>query len=148
MCIVSSAIKSPTLNNLPGPGDFIQLFGSGIEQAALSEKTIHKTYFITDGSLYSWRHILNAVLKELGKKRLVIPIPHPLIMFIALLSEILSRVRGEDLLFTRRNILQLRHNYALYDSSRAFEDFGFSTSMSLETGIRNIVQWCREHELL
>ncbi len=127
---------------------FVQDLVKGIEQAALSGKTIHKTYFITDGSLYSWRQIFNAVLKELGEKRLVIPIPHPLIMFIALLSEILARVRGADLLFTRRNILQLRHNYALYDSSRAFEDFGFRPSMSLETGIRNILQWCREHELM
>jgi len=127
---------------------FVQDLVKGIEQAALSRKTIHKTYFITDGYLYSWRQILNAVLKELGMGRFVIPVPHTLIMFIALLSEILARVRGAELLFTRQNILQLRHNYSLYDSSRAFEDFDFSPSMSLETGIRNIVQWCREHKLM
>jgi nucleoside-diphosphate-sugar epimerase len=125
---------------------FVQDLVKGIEQAALSGKTIHKTYFITDGSLYSWRQILDAVLQELGKRRLVIPIPHALIMILAGLSEIFARVRGSENLFTRQNILQLRHNYALYDSCRAFEDFGFKPSMSLETGIRSIVQWCREKE--
>lgn len=127
---------------------FVQDLVRGIEQAALSKKTVHKTYFITDGSLYSWRHIFDAVLKELGIRRLVIPIPHSLIMFIAFLSEASARMRGSETLFTRKNIMQLRNTYALYDGTRAFRDFGFSPSMSLENGMKNTVQWCREHERL
>jgi nucleoside-diphosphate-sugar epimerase len=127
---------------------FVQDLVRGIEKAALSKKTVHETYFITDGSLYSWRQILDAVLDELGIKRLVIPFPHFMIMIFAFLSEILARANGSETLFTRQNILQLRNNYALYDGSRAFRDFGFSPSLSLETGIRNTVQWCRENRIL
>jgi nucleoside-diphosphate-sugar epimerase len=146
--IISKRIK-PLLGN----GDnqtsicFVQDLVKGIVMAATNKNAVGNTYYITDGNTYSWRKITDTIVKELGLSKFIIPLPHHCILILALIIQILMRIKRSETMISPRRIIQLRHLYWIYDSSKAERELGFRPAISLEEGIKISISWYREQNL-
>jgi nucleoside-diphosphate-sugar epimerase len=125
-------------------GDLVR----GILEAALSEKARRQVYYLTDGKTYSWRKITNTTADALGVSGFMIPIPTPLMMAVAVFSEIAASLRSRPSVVSREQIGRVRDCYWTFDGSKAERDFGFKASVDLERGIGDTVDWYRRRKLL
>jgi nucleoside-diphosphate-sugar epimerase len=112
----------------------------GILAAIQTERSIGETYYLTDGQSYAWRHILLALKQELLKESWSIRIPERVIYLAASLTDLLKKTRLVRSYFGRRAWQAMATTPWLFSSDKAREHFGFSSSYSLEQGMRETVQ--------
>lgn len=107
--------------------------------AAVQEKAVGNTYFIADRSVYSWRHMLKFIARELRVYPAVVRIPYPVLYTIALLSEGLASIFKAQALLTRNSLEATRKYEWIYRTEKIRKELGFKTTISFEKGIRNIL---------
>lgn len=122
-------------------GDLVR----AIRMAAENPTAVYKTYFITDGNTYSWRSITDLIIKELEIKSPFIPIPYPVLLLAGIFSAIASKILKKAPAITIQRIKNVRKNYYIYDSSRAYKELGFLPEISLEEGIKRVISWYRDY---
>jgi nucleoside-diphosphate-sugar epimerase len=98
-----------------------------------------RTYFVAAPEFYSWREIMNQLLREMDLK-FVLKIPHPLMLGVAFASEAVARLTGKAPLVTRSDLRSARDNYWLCDDGLIREELGFRTEVEFGQGIRDIVR--------
>ena len=126
---------------------FVQDVVQALLLAAEKKNIRGRTYFVSDGKAYSWRDILKFITKELNLS-IVIKIPFPVLMVIAFLNEMIAKVTGGSPLVTRKGILSVRNNYWLHDISLIRKELGFSPGIRFEEGMRDIIDWYKDKNLL
>jgi dihydroflavonol-4-reductase len=112
-----------------------------IESAARSERSVGETYYITDGKLYSYEDISNAIARALHVENFLVPIPYILLLAIGSVSGFLTRLQGRGSFFNVGTVRHIRNSYLTYDSSKAERELGFKAEVDLEDGLRNTVEW-------
>jgi len=118
---------------------FVSDLVRAIVLAAESNTSIGKTYFITDGNQYSWRLLAKLIKDSLGK-HFVLPINYPVLILIALLTSIISRIRGIASSVSPKRIVQIRNSYWTYDGSKAKRELGFKAEVDIYDGIKEAVE--------
>ncbi|MFH2108559.1 MAG: NAD-dependent epimerase/dehydratase family protein [Chrysiogenia bacterium] len=118
---------------------FVQDLVRALVLTAEDERAIGKTYFVAAEEFYSWREILDQLLREMDLK-FVLKIPHPLMLGVAFVSEAISRLTGKAPLVTRSDLRSARDNYWLCDAGLIREELGFRTEVEFGQGIRDIVR--------
>jgi len=127
---------------------FVEDLVRGIEMAAVSEKTIGNTYYLTDGKTYSWREIADAVAQHLDVSSFLVPVPHPVLIAVASIMETAAFVTRTPPLISRKQLKELRDSYWIYDGSKAERDFRFAPRVDFEDGIKRSIDWYRERSWL
>jgi len=107
--------------------------------AAEQERASGRTYFVAAPEAFSWREIMDQLLRAMDLK-FVLKIPHPLLLGVALVSEAVSRLTGKPPLVTRSDLRSARENYWLCDASLIRTELGFRTEVEFAQGITNIVR--------
>jgi dihydroflavonol-4-reductase len=120
---------------------FISDLVRAIESAARSERAIGETYFITDGKLYSYEDLSEAIARALHVENFLVPIPYILLLAIGSVSGFLMRLQGKGSFFNAGIVRHLRNSYLTYDSSKSERDLGFKAGVDLEGGMRSTVEW-------
>jgi dihydroflavonol-4-reductase len=116
--------------------------------AALLPQSAGQTYFVTDGTAYTWTEITDAIAEELGRKKIYFKIPYALEYGIAAVSEIVSRIRGSEPLLTRQNMAAALKYSWVYDSGKIERELGFEPAMDMKETIRWTVAWYRDRGML
>jgi dihydroflavonol-4-reductase len=115
----------------------------GMIDAAESDVTIGRTYFIGSERAYSWKEIIDAARSALGRRTLTIPVPEVLVGAVGAASEFYGRVTGTYPPLNREKAREIRYACKICSSRRATRDFGYRQEIPLEDGIRETIEWYR-----
>ncbi len=120
----------------------------GILIAAENSAAEGKTYFLTSSKPYSWREISEITLRTLGKKGIRIPVPIIVIKGVASISEAVSRVTGKPALVNHQKIIEMKQDFWTCSPDKARKELGFESEITLEDGIRETLNWYKDHRWL
>jgi dihydroflavonol-4-reductase len=117
----------------------------GIVDAALSENTKGKIYFVGSEDIYDWKQIGDVTADAVGRKTLKLPIPEFLVMGIAGLSGFISRFKKKPSVLNYEKGKDMIADNWTCSIQAAKKDFGYRQEVSLEEGIKNTIDWYRHH---
>lgn len=122
---------------------YVEDLVEGICQAALSEKTLQSTYYLTDGHAYSWREAIFMIKRLVHGSGFFFPVPEDVIIISAWLSDILRSTGIVNPYFGRKIWRAMVQTSWVFSPAKAESDFGFRALHSLEEGLRKTVEYCR-----
>jgi nucleoside-diphosphate-sugar epimerase len=122
----------------------------GIAAAALSEKSIGETYFLTNPENYSVKDLNKTMGKAVGKPwGITIPVPVFLFWIIGLFNELISLFLGGDAIPNRDYVKVISQRFWLCSPAKAKRDLGWEAKHSLLEGMTNTAaSYKREDEKL
>jgi len=101
-------------------------------------------YHVSDGQIYDWTTIGDAVAAAFGGRGLRVPVPKRLLMARALAFETWGKLRDRAVMETREKVEVLTsHQVCVPD--RLERDLGWSARIPLADGIRETADWYRQH---
>ena len=117
----------------------------GIVLAAESPVAAGKIYFVTSKQVYGWKHVGDVTRKVLGRFALRVTVPEAGVYVIASFAEVFSKFSPKPALINFEKARDMVQDYWTCSGTKAKADFGFEPEISLEDGVRETVQWYREH---
>jgi len=132
---------------LPGSGDgtlnlsHVRDVVEGLLLAATSPKAAGEIFFIGDERNYTWKEVTDVIAGAVGRKPLKIPLPSPLILGAAGITDFMGRLVGKIFPLNydyAKNFIQ--KNWAM-DISKAQKKLNFRPRFSLENGARDAASW-------
>jgi nucleoside-diphosphate-sugar epimerase len=116
----------------------------GIYQASISDKAAGEIYFISSEEFYNWEQINKLTAEIIGKKPIVVRIPHFMVYTISAFAQFLSLFSSNAATLNIEKAKDLTQRYWICDCSKAKEHFGYNQKISIVEGIRRTVSWYRE----
>lgn len=120
----------------------------GMIDAAESEATTGKTYFLGSEAQYSWNEIKGAVSAAIGRRVLSIPVPAALVVPVGAAVEVAGRITGQYPPLNREKAREARYACAMCSSVKARQDFGYRQEITLTEGMAETVEWYRKEKWL
>lgn len=117
----------------------------GIVDAALSEKTIGKIYFVGSEEVYDWQQIGSVAAEVVGRKTVKLRIPESIVMGIAGVSGFFSKFKKKPSVLNFEKGKDMIADNWTCSVEAAKKDFGYRQEVTLEEGIRNTLDWYREY---
>jgi len=111
---------------------------------ALSSNVSRKSYFVCDGKTYTSEEYNSFVSKALGKKTTKFVLPLRLVKFIAIVSELTSRISGKYPILNRDKLNELQAKNWRCDTSPQENDLDFKAKYSLPEAIIETINWNKE----
>jgi nucleoside-diphosphate-sugar epimerase len=114
-----------------------------IIDAARSDATIGKGYFICDGKPLTWFDYQQHVVEAVGKRALNLHLPEFTLDVAAAFGEMLTRFDGKPRVFNRQKVLMGKQRAwtCKHDAARA--DFGYAPKLSVREGVTHTLDWYR-----
>ncbi len=116
---------------------------AGIYTAAVSERAIGETYFLTDGDIHTWLEIERVIADALEKHPLKVKVPFFLLDFISILTEAAAKITRQTPTLNRQKVRDLKQRFWICDSTKAQKELGYHPNYSLEKGIQETAGWYR-----
>jgi nucleoside-diphosphate-sugar epimerase len=116
----------------------------GFYEAAISENTSGKVYFISSEKFYSWIEVNAVTSKVLNRKVIKIPVPHFLVYTIAAIAQFFSMFSSQAATLNLEKAKDIVQHAWICDTSKAMREFGYKQNISIEEGIKRTVQWYKE----
>ena len=137
----------------PGPGRVFNLLhardvADGILAAALSPTAEGRTYFLSDGTGYTYQELGNAIEDAFGGGLRRVRITNLLLDFAAIAADELSALTGRVSIFGRQKARELKAQWWLCSPEAAARDFGWRAYITLTKGVKETAEWYREAGLL
>ncbi len=116
-----------------------------------------ETYFLSDPTPYSFKHVLTEIRRQLNRTLLLVPIPAPLAWLMAVGFEVSSKVlRFYPFLIketgrppmSRKTLSWALKSTVFCDVEKAQLELGYEPSHTLAEGLAETFAWCRRHDLL
>jgi nucleoside-diphosphate-sugar epimerase len=115
-------------------------------RAAEAEVPSGSSYFLEDGHVYVWRHMLEDIERAMGTRAIWrVGMPLPLVVVAAVGSELFGRVTGRAVMLTRDKLNELRGPHWVCDGSAARRELGWQPEVDWTEGTRLTVDWYRAH---
>ena len=105
-------------------------------------------YLISDGNEYIDEDLGKAVKNTLGKKTIKIRIPILIAYIAAFFSDLIAHINGKPTAFNLEKMKELKAKNWLCDPTPFFNNFNFRPKYNLEKGIKDTIQWYKEHHWL
>jgi dihydroflavonol-4-reductase len=115
----------------------------GMVDAAESDVTTGRTYFLGSEQQYTWNEVKQAVGMALGRKLLGIHVPPPLVTPVGALSELAGKLTGQYPPLNREKAREARWACKMCSSEKAMHDFNYHQTVSLAEGMAETVAWYR-----
>lgn len=103
----------------------------------------NRVYYITDRSHYTFRDVLEAMARALGKNPLRVRVPLWAIRAGGAVGQALYDWTGRPMVLNNDKVRELEAPGWLCDSEPAFRDLGFRPRYDLESGLAHTVAWYR-----
>src|ERR1051326_7881449 len=116
----------------------------GIVLAGGHPKAIGQTYFISSERFYDWKEVGEVTGRIMNKKAIRIRIPEFAVYAIGAMSELVGFMTRKAMLLNLEKVRDIVQQAWTCDVSKAKQDLGFHESCTLETGIKNTVEWYRK----
>jgi len=111
--------------------------------AAAGEDAPSATYFLDDGSVYTWRDFLAAIEQAVGRKALRLPAPRWAFAAAAIVSEGYGRLLRRAVSFNRDKYVEMRQRYWVCSHEEIARDLGWQPQVSLNEGTALTAAWYR-----
>ena len=116
---------------------------AGMYTAAVSERAIGETYFLTDGDIHTWRGIERVIADTLEKRPLKVKVPFFLLDFISIFTEAAAKITRQTPTLNRQKVQDLKQRFWICDSTKAQKELGYRPTYFLEKGIQETTDWYR-----
>ena len=116
--------------------------------SAEKESAVGKTYFISDGMVYSNNEIINEIASALNVKVFMIKLPKPILVPIGFLSDGISKIMGKSTMVNSDKIKELMHTDWICDITKAKDDLCFQPRVGIKKGIKWTADWYKIHKWL
>ena len=113
----------------------------GIILAGESRRTIGQIYNLAYDRPVSWEELARITLKILNKKGFRINVPMNLLRGAAFISEFLGKLTGSNPALNWERFEQMKPDFWVCSSQKAFKQFGFKANTALENSVRETVEW-------
>lgn len=120
----------------------------GFYLAAMSEKSVGETYFITSERPYTWTEVGAVTSRVLSKNPIKVKVPHFVVYNIAAIAQFFSMFSSKPATLNLEKARDLVQSAWTCCSDKALKDFGYKQEISLEEGIRRTVEWYKEMKWL
>jgi nucleoside-diphosphate-sugar epimerase len=136
--------------SLPARRDAHVLAGDGLDPHVrcreVSDPRGEGIYYLTDGRQHTVESFGRAVGQVLNKRALSVHLPRSVVMGVGRANELLGRIRGRVPALTLDKARGSLSSGWWYDDARARAELGYSARVDLRTGLKNTVDWLREHD--
>jgi nucleoside-diphosphate-sugar epimerase len=112
------------------------------------EDAVGKTYFISDGKVYSNNEVLNEIASALDVRVFKIRLPKPVLPLIGFLGDGIGKITGKSTMINRDKMKELVHTHWVCDISKARDELGFEPKVGIKKGIKWTVDWYKIHRWL
>ena len=116
---------------------------AGIYAAAVSERAIGETYFLTDGDIHTWMGIERVIADALEMRPLKVKVPLSLLDFISIFTETAAKITHQAPTLNRQRVRDLKQRFWICDSTKAQKELGYRPAYFLERGMQETVSWYR-----
>ncbi|MDB4975104.1 MAG: UDP-glucose 4-epimerase [Myxococcaceae bacterium] len=116
--------------------------------AAQSERTKSRGYFVTDGVDYRWRDFQKHVLTAVGRRTLRVNLPSFIVSGASVAGELLTAFDKKPRVLNRQKALMGAQQAWLCASDAAREDFGYRPRVDIAEGMRRTYSWYLENKWL
>lgn len=120
---------------------FVDDLVEGIVSAALSERSLGKTYFITNPEPVIWRDFIREIAHVMGVRVMILPIPKIILRTFGIFSDIVGRLSGRPSLFRTEKIHEMDHWYWICSSDLANRDLGWIPKNTLNEALTKTYCW-------
>jgi nucleoside-diphosphate-sugar epimerase len=121
----------------------------GILRAAVADRAIGRTYFLTREPPVSWRDVYVAAAAAVGARRFAeVNLPQPMVNAAGVLGSAASRATRRVGLVNAQKVALGRPDYWICSSELAKRELGWVATVELEHGLRQTADWYREHRWL
>jgi dihydroflavonol-4-reductase len=117
---------------------------NGIYLSAISEKATGQTYFVSSEKYYTWPEINTITGNVIGKKAVIIKVPHFLVYTIAAIAQFFAIFSKNAATLNLEKAKDITQQYWICDTSKAIRDFGYKQNISAEEGIRRTIEWYKK----
>ena len=117
---------------------------NGIYLSAKSEKSAGQTYFVSSEKYYTWPEINTITANVIGKKAVIIKVPHFLVYTIAAIAQFFALFSKNAATLNLEKAKDITQQYWICDTSKAIKDFGYKQNISAEEGIRRTIEWYKK----
>lgn len=114
---------------------------NGIMDAAFSENTEGKNYYLCNDESVSWGNLQSKIIKAVDKKVFTIRFPSFFMNVAAFFGELYSKLSGKPSLLNRQKLKLSKPDFWVFSNQKAKDDFGFNPSIALEEGIKKTYEW-------
>ena len=116
---------------------------AGIYMAAVSERAIGETYFLTDGDIHTWMEIERIIADALEKYTFKVKVPFFLLDFLSIVTEAAAKITRQTPTLNRQKVRDLKQRFWICDSTKAQKELGYRPNYFLEKGIQETADWYR-----
>jgi nucleoside-diphosphate-sugar epimerase len=113
----------------------------GVIEAALSHKTVGKTYFLTNQEPVVWRDFIREVGRLMKSSVVILPIPKIVLKPFGFISDLLGKVTGTPSLFRTEKIREMDQWFWICSPESAYRDFGWVAQNELSRSLTNTYLW-------
>jgi nucleoside-diphosphate-sugar epimerase len=113
--------------------------------AAESEHTIGKTYFLANETNYTWREFADTLSQVMGLRAKFIFIPPIFFRIWGFFSDVYAKITGRSVFFSGSKVSESIKKYWLVSCKEARNDFGFQCKYDLVRGLAETLKWYKEH---
>lgn len=118
----------------------------GFVLAGESAVGIGETYFISSERFYDWKEVGAITARIMGRRRpIYVNLPHALVFGVAAVNGFLGRFMKKAPILDFEKGRDITQSYWTCSVEKARRQIGYRESLSIEAGIRNTVEWYREH---
>lgn len=121
---------------------YVDDLARAIKAAMCAPQSCGRVYTVAAAEAHTIRDMLDMIGRLLDKRGIALSLPLWLVNFIAVLSEVGSRLLGRTPHFSREKVRELTTDWE-FDVSKAAADFGFEANIDFETGARLTIDWYR-----
>lgn len=121
---------------------------NGLYLAAISEKSVGQTYFISSDEFYTWPQVADAIKQATGKNALRLRLPHFLVYTVAVFAEFFSMFSSKAATFNIEKARDFVQPFWTCDISKAKRELGFKQEISLEEGMKRTIDWYKQNKWL
>lgn len=118
----------------------------GFYLAATNPKANHQIYFISSEKFYTWNEIGKVTSDVLGKKAIHIKVPHFIVYTIAAISQFFAIFSKNAATLNIEKAKDIIQEYWTCDTSKAIKELGYKQEISLEQGIKETIEWYKQHK--
>lgn len=114
---------------------------NGFYLAATKEISKGQIYFISSEEFYTWPQINDITAKIIGKKPIVVKVPHFLVYTIAAVAQFAALFSSQPATLNIEKARDITQQYWICDTSKAVRELGYHQNISIEEGIRRTLDW-------
>jgi dihydroflavonol-4-reductase len=120
----------------------------GLLLAAEREEAIGQTYFIASEEEYTTKSIAGAIARAMQTRPIRIPVPAAIVYAAGGMLELIGRLSGREVLLNLQKAREMLQPAWVCSVSKAGAELGFRSRVTLDDGIRDTLDWYREHRWL